>query len=91
MYRIKIDRSRCIGCLTCVTACVVSHGSQAAADVLTQIAGIQIFLTTMIIGYVLLRFLMMFLRTPERGDCHGNRYRLRSTIVPLAVIQHIVA
>lgn len=25
MYRIKIDRSRCIGCLTCVTACVVSH------------------------------------------------------------------
>ena len=27
MYRIKIDRSRCIGCLTCVTACVVSHES----------------------------------------------------------------
>ena len=25
MYRIKIDRSKCIGCLTCVTACVVSH------------------------------------------------------------------
>lgn len=25
MLRIKIDRSRCIGCLTCVTACCVSH------------------------------------------------------------------
>lgn len=25
MLRIKIDRSKCIGCLTCVTACVVSH------------------------------------------------------------------
>ncbi len=29
LYRIKIDRSRCIGCLTCVTACVVSHESQS--------------------------------------------------------------
>ena len=29
MYRIKIDRSRCIGCLTCVTACVVSHQDQS--------------------------------------------------------------
>ena len=27
MKRIKIDRSKCIGCLTCVTACVVSHES----------------------------------------------------------------
>ena len=27
MLRIKIDRSRCIGCLTCVTACVGSHES----------------------------------------------------------------
>lgn len=27
MYRIKIDRSKCIGCLTCVTACIVSHES----------------------------------------------------------------
>ncbi len=29
MKRIKIDRSRCIGCLTCVTACVVSHQSES--------------------------------------------------------------
>ena len=27
MKRIKIDRSKCIGCLTCVTACAVSHDS----------------------------------------------------------------
>ena len=32
MYRIKIDRSRCIGCLTCVTACVVSHESNDARN-----------------------------------------------------------
>ena len=25
MQRIKIDRSKCISCLTCVTACMVSH------------------------------------------------------------------
>ena len=25
MKRIKIDRKKCIGCLTCVTACMVSH------------------------------------------------------------------
>ena len=29
MYRIKIDRSRCIGCLTCVTACIVSHETES--------------------------------------------------------------
>lgn len=32
MYRIKIDRSRCVGCLTCVTACVVSHESDDARN-----------------------------------------------------------
>ena len=26
MKRIKIDRSKCISCLTCVSACIVSHG-----------------------------------------------------------------
>lgn len=25
MIRIKIDRSKCIGCLTCVSACIVFH------------------------------------------------------------------
>lgn len=28
MKRIKIDRNKCVGCLTCTTACVVSHGSE---------------------------------------------------------------
>lgn len=27
MKRIKIDRSKCIGCLTCVTACSVAHST----------------------------------------------------------------
>ena len=29
MYRIKIDRNRCIGCLNCVTACIVTHKSES--------------------------------------------------------------
>ncbi len=28
MKRIKIDRSKCVGCLTCTTACIVSHSSE---------------------------------------------------------------
>lgn len=32
MKRIKINRERCIGCLTCVTACVVSHESCDACN-----------------------------------------------------------
>ncbi|WP_455541958.1 4Fe-4S dicluster domain-containing protein [Intestinibacter sp.] len=35
MYRIKIDRDRCIGCLTCVTACMVSHESLDARNRVT--------------------------------------------------------
>ncbi|MGL5614783.1 MAG: 4Fe-4S dicluster domain-containing protein [Sarcina sp.] len=27
MKRIKIDRSKCVGCLTCTSACIVSHDS----------------------------------------------------------------
>ncbi len=30
--RIKIDRYKCIGCLTCVTACIVSHESSDARN-----------------------------------------------------------
>lgn len=35
MQRIVIDRSRCIGCLTCVTACVISHQSSDARNRVT--------------------------------------------------------
>lgn len=35
MKRIKINRDRCIGCLTCVTACVVSHASSDARNRVT--------------------------------------------------------
>lgn len=35
MKRIKIDRKKCIGCLTCVTACIVSHESCDARNRVT--------------------------------------------------------
>lgn len=35
MKRIKIERSRCIGCLTCVTACCVAHESSDARNRVT--------------------------------------------------------
>lgn len=41
MQRIKIDRSKCIGCLTCVTACVVSHESCDARNRVTIDSGRQ--------------------------------------------------
>ena len=28
MKRIKINRDKCVGCLTCTTACIVSHDSE---------------------------------------------------------------
>lgn len=37
-------------------------GQEALGNAVTQIAGFQTFITTMIIGYVLLRFLMMFMK-----------------------------
>ena len=28
MKRIKIDRDKCVGCLTCTTSCIVAHESE---------------------------------------------------------------
>ena len=47
MYRIKIDRSRCIGCLTCVTACVDHRQRyETGADLLPALraAGVRLHL-----------------------------------------------
>lgn len=41
-------------------------GNEAFAGVVTQISGIQIFLTTMIIGYVLLNFVIMALKIERK-------------------------
>lgn len=35
MKRIKIDRSKCVGCLTCTTACIVSHNSEESRSRIT--------------------------------------------------------
>lgn len=32
MKRINIDRDKCIGCLTCVSACIVSHNAEEARN-----------------------------------------------------------
>ena len=41
-------------------------GNEALAGVVTQISGIQIYLTTMIIGFVLLNFVMMALKVERK-------------------------
>lgn len=35
MKRIKIDRKKCVGCLTCVTACCVAHDSSDSRNRIT--------------------------------------------------------
>lgn len=41
-------------------------GNASAANIVTQIAGFQLYITTMIIGYVLLNFIMMALRVERK-------------------------
>ena len=41
-------------------------GNEALANVVTQISGFQILLTSMIIGYVLLNFAMMALKVERK-------------------------
>ena len=45
---------------------LTASGNEALAGVVTQISGIQIFLTTMIIGYVLLNFVIMALKIERK-------------------------
>lgn len=45
---------------------VTAQGNEALGGMLTQLGGIQIYLTTFIVGYVLLNFLMMALRVKRK-------------------------
>ena len=58
----------CIGIVatTRMSAWLTATGKEAAADVLKQLSGFQIYITTMIVGYVLLNFLMMALRVKKK-------------------------
>lgn len=49
-----------------MTAFLTSIGQEKAAAITGQIGGIQLYITTMIIGYVMLRFLMMALSVREQ-------------------------
>ena len=46
---------------------LAAGGMEGAGAACTQLSGFQIFLTSMLVGYVLLNFLHMFLRTPKRS------------------------
>ena len=46
---------------------LAANGMEGAGAACTQLSGFQIFLTSMLVGYVLLNFLRMFLRTPKRS------------------------
>ncbi len=46
---------------------LAANGMEGAGAACTQLAGFQIFLTSMLVGYVLLNFLRMLLRTPKRS------------------------
>ncbi len=46
---------------------LANHGSEQASFALKQLSGFQLFLTSMLVGYVLLNFLRMLLRTKKRS------------------------
>ena len=58
----------CIGIVatTKMSGYLAGAGNEALAGVLTQLSGFQIYITSMIVGYVLLNFLMMALRTNKK-------------------------
>ena len=53
-----------IGCAATgkMAAFITKGGNEALGNMFTQIQGIQIFITTMIIGWVLMQFLIMFMK-----------------------------
>ena len=46
---------------------LTEKGSEALGYAVTQLAGLQIFVTSMLVGYVMLMFLRMFLKKQKRG------------------------
>ena len=50
-----------------MAANLTAGGAEAAANALTQISGFQLFLTSMLVGYVLLNFLRMLLGKKKRS------------------------
>lgn len=50
-----------------MAAYLTNAGNESLAGIVTQIDGIQFYLTTMIIGYVLLKFVAMLLKVPEKA------------------------
>ena len=49
-----------------MTAYLTAAGKESLATVTNQIGGIQLYLTTMIIGFVLLNFLIMALKIERK-------------------------
>ena len=43
-----------------MSAYLIAQGYEAAGNAVNQLAGIQVYVTTMLIGYILLRFFMLF-------------------------------
>lgn len=59
----------CIGIVATnkMSAYLAASGKEALSAALSQLGGIQIYITSMIVGYVLLNFLMMALRVEKKG------------------------
>ena len=58
----------CIGIVatTRMSSYLSAHGQEGLAGILTQLSGFQLYITSMLVGYVLLNFLMMALRVKRK-------------------------
>jgi exfoliative toxin A/B len=50
-----------------MAAYLASHGSEALAEACKQLSGFQLFLTTVMVGYVLINFTRMLQKKEMRG------------------------